>query len=53
MMNEKTNKLRIKIVRNILLVLIFLSIAYGIMRGEVQIVLRNAVNICLDCIGIG
>lgn len=52
-MNEKPNTLSIKIFRFILLALIVLSIAYGIKRGEVQIVLRNAVNICLDCIGIG
>lgn len=25
----------------------------GIMRGEVDVVLRQAITICLECIGIG
>ncbi|HHU54130.1 MAG TPA: thioredoxin [Clostridiaceae bacterium] len=52
-MNLKSNKLYLRIIRYVLLILIVISIVYGILRGEVQIVLRNAVNICLDCIGIG
>lgn len=27
--------------------------AYGISRGEMKVVLEKAVNICLECIGIG
>lgn len=27
--------------------------AYGIFRGEMEVVLTKAINICLECIGIG
>ena len=30
-----------------------LMMGYGIYRGEVDIVFMKAVNICLECIGIG
>lgn len=28
-------------------------IALGIVRGEVDLVLRQAITVCLECIGIG
>ncbi|WP_193726009.1 CD1871A family CXXC motif-containing protein [Anaerosacchariphilus polymeriproducens] len=28
-------------------------IIYGINRGEMEVVLNKAVNICLECIGLG
>ncbi|OPX86195.1 MAG: hypothetical protein A4E53_03105 [Pelotomaculum sp. PtaB.Bin104] len=30
-----------------------LSVAFGVSRGEVQEVLQKAINLCLECIGIG
>ncbi len=31
----------------------FLMIGWGVYRGEQKIVLIKAVNICLECIGVG
>lgn len=31
----------------------FSFIIYGLMRGEAGMVLNKAVNICLECIGLG
>lgn len=36
-----------------LLVMSLLMIGYGIMRNETVMVLKKAINICLECIGVG
>lgn len=38
------------------LILLFASISFiviGVYRNEVQIILTKAINICLECIGLG
>ncbi|MDE8733061.1 CD1871A family CXXC motif-containing protein [Eubacteriales bacterium DFI.9.88] len=42
-----------KLVFSLLLVLAAGFIAGGLMRGEGALVLTKAVNVCLECIGIG
>lgn len=37
----------------IVLVISALMIAYGVNRGELETVWNKAVNICLECIGLG
>lgn len=39
--------------RKILLLISGLLILVGIFRGEVYTVLMKAINICLECVGIG
>ena len=36
-----------------LLALAAVFIVYGVSRGEVAVVLKKAVNLCLECIGLG
>lgn len=36
-----------------LLVLSIASIVYGDGRGEAAVVIQKAINICLECIGLG
>ena len=35
------------------LLLAAISVAYGVNRGEAGIVLRKAVRVCMECIGLG
>ncbi len=44
----KNNKITL-----ILIVVAIVFIAVGIWRGEVETVFRKAVNICMECIGLG
>ncbi len=37
----------------LLLVVGVAFLAIGVWRGEVEIVFRKAVNICMECIGLG
>ncbi len=41
------------LVRGVIFILATASIGYGVMRGEHMEVLKKAVSICLQCIGIG
>ncbi|HIY13275.1 MAG TPA: thioredoxin [Candidatus Agathobaculum merdipullorum] len=37
----------------VVLAVAVLFLAQGVLRGETQIVFRKAVNICMECIGLG
>lgn len=39
--------------RVITLIAAILLIAFGVMRGELDVVLAKAINICMECIGLG
>lgn len=40
-------------IRYSILIISILLISTGVYRGEVSTVLKKAINICLECIGIG
>lgn len=42
-----------RVLRFSLLLLSLLLIAAGVFRGEGDLVLRKAANLCMECIGIG
>ncbi|MFG6349506.1 MAG: thioredoxin [Lachnospiraceae bacterium] len=46
------NKVR-NIVRGAIFMAACVFLLYGITRGEVVVVFTKAVNICLECIGLG
>lgn len=52
MMESKPDK-RMLVVQVALLVLAAGMIAVGVLREEVELVLTKAVNICMECIGLG
>ena len=41
------------LLRGLLLVVAVACICFGALRGEAEIVLRKAVRICMECIGVG
>lgn len=40
-------------IARVLLLAAVMMIVYGMYRGEVSIVLNKAINVCLECIGLG
>lgn len=51
--NKGMEKRTRRLIAGVLLVVAVMMIVYGMYRGEVSIVLNKAVNVCLECIGLG
>lgn len=54
--SEKSRKENLKVknkIKYVVLVLSLCLIFWGMDRGEVKVVLKKAINICRECIGIG
>ena len=51
--NKEMEKRTRRLIAGAILVVAVMMIIYGIYRGEVSIVLNKAVNVCLECIGLG
>lgn len=50
---QQDRKSYLMLLRGILLVAAVVMIMFGLANGEAGTVLQKAVNICLECIGIG
>ncbi len=53
-MNKENRKtIRKEYLSGVVLLLAGAFVGYGVYRGEMAIVLNKAINICLECIGLG
>ena len=50
---DRINMDKRKFLRWIVIAVAAGMIGYGVYRGEVSIVLNKAINICMECIGLG
>ena len=52
-MNMPLKNIGLAFLQALVLLSAILMIAFGIIRGETSVVLHKAIQICLECIGIG